>query len=170
MFNPAAPPASPVADNRQASRSVFAVAALLESLGANPYRVRAYRRAAVGMLRLPVTAERFLDEGGELALPWLGPRLRRKLGELVRRGRMQFHEELLAELPQPIRELLSVPGVGPVTAARLIRHLEVRSVADLARAADEGRLQVLRGIGPLRDAQLGAAATRLLAERQASAN
>ena len=156
-------------ENQEAARTLFGVAALLEAQGANPYRVRAYRRAAVGMLRLPVAAERFLDEGGELALPWLGPRLRRKLGELVRRGRMQFHEDLLAELPEPVRELLSVPGVGPVTAARLIQHLDVRSVADLAQAAAEGRLQALRGIGPVREAQLGAVATRILAERQVNA-
>src|SRR5690242_2164911 len=130
--SPAAPPApTPPVDNQRASRTIFAVAALLESLGANPYRVRAYRRAALGVLRLPVEAERFLNDGGELALPWLGPRLRRKLGELVRRGRMQFYDDLVADLPQPVRELLGVPGVGPVTAARLIQVLGVRSAADL---------------------------------------
>jgi DNA polymerase (family 10) len=161
MFTSGALPGA--VDNRQASRTVFAVASLLESLGANPYRVRAYRRAALGMLRLPVQAERFLDAEGELALPWLGPRLRRKLGELLRRGRMEFYDQLLDELPPPVRELLSVPGVGPVTAARLIEQLGVRSVADLAEAACEGRLQTLRGIGAVREAQLGAAAASILA-------
>src|SRR5437773_10129110 len=96
---PAPLPAAPPVDNRRASRTIFAVAALLESLGANPYRVWAYRRAALGVLRLPVEAERFLDDGGELALPWLGPRLRRKLGELVRHGRVQFYDDLAADLP-----------------------------------------------------------------------
>src|SRR5919199_1995427 len=91
---------SQAAENQRAARTIFAVASLLESLGANPYRVRAYRRAALGVLRLPVEAGRFLDDGGELVLPWLGPRLRRKLGELVRRGTMQFYEDLLDELPQ----------------------------------------------------------------------
>ena len=156
---------SPVAqalDNRQASRLVFSVASLLESLGANPYRVRAYRRAAVGMARLPVQAGRFLDDAGELTLPWLGPRLRRKLGELLRRGTMQFYENLLDELPAPVRELLSVPGVGPVTAARLIQLLDVRSVAALAAAARDGRLQTLRGIGMVREQQLGKAAEQTL--------
>ena len=155
-------------DNQRASRSIFAVASLLESLGANPYRVRAYRRAAVGVLRLPIELGRFVDDGGELALPWLGPRLRRKLGELVRRGTMQFYEDLLDELPEPVRELLAVPGVGPVTAARLIQHLDVQSVANLARAASEGRLQMLRGIGAVREQQLGAAAAAMLAERRAA--
>ncbi len=169
MFNPAISLATTQVDNRQASRTIFAVAALLESLGANPYRVRAYRRAALGLLRLPAEAGSFLDHGGDLALPWLGPRLRRKLGELVRRGRMQFYDDLLDELPRPVRELLSVPGVGPVTAAHLIERLDVRSVADLAQAAREGRLQTLRGIGAVREAQLGAAAEGMLAEPQTGA-
>lgn len=151
-------------DNLQAARTIFGVASLLESLGANPYRVRAYRRAAVSLLRLPVGAERFTNRDGELVLPWLGERLRRKLGELVVSGRMQFHQELLDELPDPLRELLSVPGVGPKTALKLITELGIGSVEDLASAASGQRLRTLRGIGPIRERQLGAAAEALLAE------
>ena len=151
-------------DNRQAARTVFGLASLLESQGANPYRVRAYRRAALGMLVLPEQASRFTSPEGELVLPWLGPRLRRKLGELVTRGRMQFHDELLAELPRPFRDLLAVPGVGPKTAQRLIDELGIRSVRGLARAARQGRLRRLRGIGAVRERQLGLAAQALLAQ------
>jgi hypothetical protein len=56
-----------------------------------------------------------------------------------------------------------------VTAARLIEQLGVRSVADLARAAHEGRLQTLRGIGAVREAQLGAAAASILAAQAEAA-
>ena len=149
-------------DNSQAARTIFLIAALLEEQGANPYRIRAYRRAAINMLRLPVDAGRFAADG-ELRLPWLGERLRRKLGELVTQGRMRFFEELLAELPAEIRALLSVSGVGPKTALRLVDELQIRSVEDLARAARQHRLQRLRGFGPRREANLGAAAERLLA-------
>jgi DNA polymerase (family 10) len=149
-------------DNSQAARTIFLIAALLEEQGANPYRIRAYRRAAINMLRLPVDAGRFAADG-ELLLPWLGERLRRKLGELVTQGQMRFFEELLAELPAEIRALLSVSGVGPKTALRLVDELQIRSVEDLARAARQHRLQRLRGFGPRREANLGAAAERLLA-------
>jgi DNA polymerase (family 10) len=154
--------------NRTAARALFGVAALLESQGANPYRVRAYRRAAVGMLRLPAGAGRYLSDSGDLVLPWLGERLQRKLGQLVRQGRMEFHEELLASLPQPLRELLAVPGIGPRTAARLMAEAGVFGLVDLIRAADEGRLRVLRGIGPRREAQWAAAAAALLAPPDAA--
>jgi DNA polymerase (family 10) len=151
--------------NQDAARTLFGVASLLESQGANPYRVRAYRRAALSLMRLAIPAEQLTDRDGQLNLPWLGPRLRRKLGELVTMGRMQFHVELIAELPPALRELLSVPGVGPKTAERLIRELDIRSVAQLAEAASRGRLRALRGIGEIKERRLGeAAATLQLAE------
>jgi DNA polymerase (family 10) len=156
--------------NRAAARALFGVAALLESQGANPYRVRAYRRAAVGMLRLPEGAGCYLSGGGDLVLPWLGARLQRKLGQLVRQGRMEFQEELLASLPQPLRELLAVPGIGPRTAARLMAEAGVFGLVDLIRAADEGRLRALRGIGARREAQWAQAATGLLAPPEAAGN
>jgi DNA polymerase (family 10) len=141
---------------------VFALAALLESQGANPYRVRAYRRAALGLLRLPHGAGEYLNPAGELVLPWLGERLRRKLGELVRQGRMQFQDELMAQLPRPYRELLAVPGIGPKTAARLMSEAGVFGLEALERAAREGRLRRLRGIGVWRESQWGQAAAELL--------
>ncbi|MCC6175603.1 MAG: histidinol-phosphatase [Chloroflexi bacterium] len=151
-------------DNRERARAIFAVASLLETLGANPFRVRAYRRAAVRLLALPADASTYLDERGELDLPWLGPRLRRKLGELVRTGRLSFHDELIAELPRPMRELLAVPGIGPKTAVRLVAELHIRSLRGLAYAARRGRLQTLRGIGPVRERRWGEAAEAMLAE------
>jgi DNA polymerase (family 10) len=150
-------------DNLEAARAVFGVASLLEAQNANPYRVRAYRRAAVGLLRLSDDARRFATDDGQLALPWLGPRLRRKLGELVTRGRMTFYDDLLDALPSAFRELLSVPGVGPKTAQRLILELGVHGLADLVAAARDGRLRTLRGIGEVREQRLVAAAEALLA-------
>ena len=172
-------------ENRQAARSIFAIASLLESQGANPYRVRAYRRAAVNLLRLaePATALVRIDpppaqadeapaknarrraarpQGPQLDVPWLGDRLRRKLAELVTEGKMQFHEDLLEELPRPLRQLLEVPGIGPKTAQRLMDELGVRSPRGVRRQARWRRIQRLRGFGPTREAQLAAGAEAII--------
>jgi DNA polymerase (family 10) len=149
-------------DNLSAARSLFQVAALLEFQQANPFRVRAYRRAAVGLLQLADDAARHTTETKEMDLPWLGPRLRRKVGELVVDGRMQFQDEVERELPRPIRALIVVPGIGPRTAARLVNELGITTVRGVARAAARGRLQTLRGIGPTREGRLGEAACGLL--------
>lgn len=145
-------------DNAAAAKYLFALAALLEAHGANPYRLRAYRNAAVGLLRLQTPAVGLVTPEGELDLPGLGPRLRRKLGELLVKGRMEFYDEVLAEFPRPVRRLIEIPGIGPKTAERLNRELGIRSPRGVARAARQHRLRRLRGIGPVREEQLGRAA------------
>jgi DNA polymerase (family 10) len=77
---------------------------------------------------------------------------------------MQFYDEILAALPRGYRELLSVPGIGPKTAQRLMVELGVCGLRDLADAARSGRLRALRGIGPLREQRFGEAAAALLAQ------
>jgi len=151
-----------VATNQEAAKAVFAVAALLESQGANPYRVRAYRRAALGLMRLPDPLVKYTNESGELALPWLGPSLRKRLGELAICGQLGIQLEILAALPRWQRDLLSVPGVGPKTARRLQRELGVKSVSGLIRAAGRGRIRALRGFGPRSERRLAEAARALL--------
>jgi DNA polymerase (family 10) len=151
-------------DNRERALRVFSVASFLEAGGANPYRVRAYRRAAVRLLFLREDAAAYLDECGELDLPGLGTRLRRKLGELVRTEKLSFHDELLAELPRPLRTLMTVPGIGLKTAERLVTERGVRGLRSLARAARQGRLRTLRGIGEARERAWGEAAEALLAQ------
>jgi len=148
--------------NRERALQVFAAASYLQARGANPYRVRAYQRAALRLLRMSKDAAVHLDANGELDLPGLGQRLRRKLGELVRTGRMSFHDELIAAEPRPIRTLMSVPGIGPKAADRLVGECKVRGLKSLARAARQGRLQRMRGIGPVREQAWGEAAELLL--------
>jgi DNA polymerase (family 10) len=149
-------------ENREAARQIFEIASLLETQGANPYRVRAYRRAALGLLYLPARADQLTTETGELELPWLGPRLRRKLGELVSKGHMEFHDDLVAQIPKPFLELLTIPGVGPKTATRLIEELGIRSIAGVARAARAHKLRQVYWIGPERERRLGRVAESLL--------
>ncbi len=153
-------------DNRNRAKYLFAVASMLEALDGNPYRVRAYRRAAVGLHRLSDDAAVYLDAAGELPLPWLGARLRKKLGELVRTDRMCFQEELIGTLPAPMRELIAVPGIGPHWAERLSTDLKVRTVPELIVAAREGRLRTLYGIGKVRERQFSDGGAKLLAAAQ----
>ncbi|MFN0074582.1 MAG: helix-hairpin-helix domain-containing protein [Chloroflexota bacterium] len=139
----------------------------MRTKGGNPYRVRAYRRAALGLLYLPNRADQYTTENGELYLPWLGPRLRRKLGELVTHGHLPFHDDLVAQFPKPFRELLTIPGVGPKTATRQIKDLGIRSIAGVAKSARARKLRLVYWIGPEREQRLGQAAEALLQQQAA---
>ena len=148
--------------NREIAHTLFNIATLLELADGNPYRIRAYRRAARGMLRLRVEARDLLAAGKDLPLPGLGKRLREKIGQLLLGGRMAFYEEMIAEQHPAIQGLMAVPGVGPKTAARLFTELHLTSPEALLFAARRGRVRELWGFGERRERALADAAARLV--------
>ena len=150
--------------NREAAREIFELASQLELDGANPYRVRAYRRAALGLLYMPSRIGR--TTAGSDA-PWTDQSLRRKLSDLVNTADADHQEALVTQYPRAFQDLLGVPGIGPRTAARLINELGIRSLAGLARAARAHKLRRVYWIGPEREHQLGEAAEALI--KQAAA-
>lgn len=151
--------------NKDAADILFNVATILELAEDNPYRIRAYRRAARLLLGSRQDAKLRLTEQKELDLPGLGPRLRRKLGELLSSGRMGFYVELCTELPPDLARLMQIPGVGPRTARRLNEELGLATAADVADAARQGKIRALYGFGEKRERQLLLGAQEVLAGR-----
>lgn len=148
--------------NHDAALILLNIANILEITAANPYRVRAYRRAAGLLLRLRVPATDFLAPNGELMLPGLGERLRRKLGELLTHGEMTFYRDLYASLPAGMVNLMRVRGIGPRTALRLYVELGLESPEDVVRAAEAGKIRKLYRFGEKSEANLARAAREIL--------
>jgi DNA polymerase (family 10) len=155
-------PSVPLATNEEVARVLFQLASLLDLMQENPYRVRAYRRAGLGVLLLPRQLAEYVAENEELPLPGIGERMRRRLMEIVNTGHMGVYETVLEDLGEPMVSLLAVRGIGPRTAIRLMRELQIGSLQDLVAAANDGRIRGLRGFGPKREAQLGEQAEALL--------
>lgn len=157
---------STVITNRDAAGVLFNVATILELAEDNPYRIRAYRRAARLLLGRPVEARVALvdgKQGKELDLPGPGLRLRRKLGELLATGRLRFYVDLCAELPAEVADLMRLPNVGPKTALRLHEELGLASAGDVYAAAQAGKIRALYGFGAKRERQLLEGAAAVLA-------
>lgn len=152
----------PYPTNQEIARILFQVAGLLEMTQDNVYRVRAYRRAGFRVLVLPDPLVEYAGKIDQAPLPGVGERIRGRLQDLVNTGHMGVYETLLEELGEPAASLLSIHGVGPKTATRLIGELRLTSLSDVVQAAREGRIQRLRGFGPKREAQLAAGAELML--------
>jgi DNA polymerase (family 10) len=151
--------------NKEAADVLFNVATILELSQDNPYRIRAYRRAARLLLRYPQDARVRLTEKRELDLPGLGVRLRRKLGELLTTHRMGFYVELCAVMPDEVQHLMQIPTVGPKTALRLQEELGLSNASDVVEAARAGKIRQLYGFGERREEQLLHGALEVLAGR-----
>lgn len=133
--------------NADIARAFDEIADLLELRDENPFRVRAYRNAArvVGELGVDVAAR--LAEGAELPkLPGIGPDLAGKMQEIAATGSCKMLEQLRRKFPAGIGELLRLPGLGPKRVSAL-HGKRIDSIADLERAAREGRLRDIAGFG-----------------------
>ena len=154
---------------REAADVLFSIATILDATDGNPYRVRAYRRAARLILReredlsTRLVMGRDRTPGPELNLPGLGPRLRRKLGELIATGRMEFSIELTSHRAPEVDDLMRIPTVGERTALRLSEELGVTSVEDVVEAAEDRRIRTLFGFAAARERQILAGAREVLA-------
>ena len=86
---------------------------LLELKGENPFKVRAYQRAARAIEHLPKEIQIMLREGQDLkSIPGVGEAIAKKAAELLTTGKLEYYEKLRAEFPPGISTLLEIPGVG----------------------------------------------------------
>ncbi len=131
--------------NQEIARAFSEIADLLELKGENPFRIRAYRKAAQNIESLSREIEK-LSEDELTAIPGIGKDLAGKIQEYLSRGSMEALESLRQEVPDGLTEIMSVPGVGPKTARLLFERLHVQDIEGLEALAREGRLQGLPGI------------------------
>jgi DNA polymerase (family 10) len=138
-------------ENLALARVFAEIGDLLEIKNANPFKIRAYRNAADTIAHYgdPIAA---LPAADRLAMPGIGKDLAAKIGELLDTGVCGYHQELLQEFPPTILDLLRLQGVGPKTVALLYRSLDIRSLEDLERAARDGRIRTLKGMGAKKEA------------------
>jgi DNA polymerase (family 10) len=122
------------------------IADMLEIKGDNPFRIRAYRKAARNIRTLAEDLEKFADEGRLDQIPGIGSGMKEKIYEILDTGRLQFYEKLKNEIPPSLVKLLSIPGVGPKLAKRFYEELDIRDIEHLEKMAKEHRLAGLPGI------------------------
>jgi DNA polymerase (family 10) len=128
------------------------LARVLEAQDANAWRVRAYAEAARTIRGLDRPAAALLAEGGRKALealPTIGRSIASAIEELVRSGRLPMLERL-AGGGAPEDLFTVVPGIGEELARRIHEDLGVESLEELERAAHDGRLATVEGLGPRR--------------------
>jgi DNA polymerase (family X) len=151
-------------DNRAVARVFGEIADLLEIKGENPFKIRAYRNAA-DVVATCAEAVALMSDVQVRELSGVGKDLALKIREIVTTGRSTFHQELLAEFPSTMLDLLTLQGVGPKTVARLYASLNISSLDALEAAAKAGRIRELKGMGSKKEQLI----LRALDERRAHA-
>jgi DNA polymerase (family X) len=133
--------------NEQIEALLQEYADLMAISGGDAFRVRTYEKAArsVGGYHTDLAT---LDRDGLLKIPNVGGSTADKIAEAMRTGTFRQLEELREQVPASVREMTSIPTLGPKKAMMLYQDLHISSVEELADAIHEGRLHGLKGFGP----------------------
>ncbi|NMA63374.1 MAG: DNA polymerase/3'-5' exonuclease PolX [Syntrophomonadaceae bacterium] len=134
-------------DNKQAAILLDEIADMLEILGENQFKSRAYRKVARELFRLETDLRQLWREGRLQDIPGVGAAIQGKLEEMLQTGDLQYYQELSKKVPSGVVEMLRVPGLGPRTIGHIYRETGIDTLEKLYKAAQARELRQLRGLG-----------------------
>lgn len=124
------------------------IARLRQLRGDSPFRVGAYRKAAATVRGAKQPVAEIVEQQGPAGLkrlPGVGTSLARRIAEIVRLGRSRLLDRLQHQ--EPANLFATLPNVGPRLADRIQDSLGTGSLEELLRAAQDGRLRRVAGVG-----------------------
>src|SRR3954449_10419884 len=115
--------------------------------GGNPYRAKAYSRAADSLAALAVPLDVLIAEDRLTEIPGVGEAIADIITKLHKTGTHPSLEKLRKEIPEGVLEMLAVPGLRPEKVLRLYKDLGITSLAELEAAAKDDRIKKAKGLG-----------------------
>lgn len=132
---------------REAAAALGEIAMLLEVVGGNPFRAKAFQSAARSLETSAADLTALAAAGQLRTLPGVGEGIAGVLGELVSTGTSRMLEELREQTPVGLYDVMRIKGVGAKRGRTLFKELGIDSLDKLEEAAAAGRLAALPGFG-----------------------
>ena len=139
-------PSAETRTNSEVAACFEELAVLSEILGANVFKVNAFRRAARAVEGLAGEACA-MELAALKETEGLGASTAAKIHEFAGSGTMSELEELRAQVPPGLKEVLAIQGIGPKTARAMWTELGVVDLASLKAAIDSGKVATLPRMG-----------------------
>jgi len=133
--------------NAEIAKVFYNMADLLEIKGDNPFKVRAYQKAAQNIESLTEELSEIARRGELEKIPGIGKDLAQKIMEMLQTKKLGAFEELGREIPEGLLELVAIPGLGPKKAKLLYDKMSIQNMEELEKAARADRLKDLPGFG-----------------------
>lgn len=150
--------------NQEIADLFEAVAAALEILKKNTFRIRAYERAATSIRQTSQSLWQLWQEANLDSVPGLGETFIGYLDELFRTGKVNHFQDILKNIPPAVPDLMKLEGIGPKTAQALAAEFDLprgeRGYHKLRKVAQQGRIQSLPGFGEKSEQEILAALDR----------
>ncbi len=136
-----------MSDKQTAMRIFKEMATLLELQGANPFKSKAYVKAARELQQHEGQPAEWIASGAIKEMRGFGKSLQEKLNELVETGKVSEHEELRSSFPEGLLKILTIPGLGSKKVRVLYEELGIESVEELEEACQTDKLLGIDGFG-----------------------
>ncbi|MBL9141106.1 MAG: DNA polymerase/3'-5' exonuclease PolX [Phycisphaerae bacterium] len=122
---------------------------VLDLLGENAFKINAHRRVARALEDMAEDAAALAvsDPDALRAMPGFGAATVKKIKEFAELGKVPEHQELLAQVPAGLLQVLQIPGLGPKRVRALWQDGGVVDVASLKAKIADGSLAKLKGMG-----------------------
>lgn len=133
--------------NAEIARHLFEIANLLDICAESVFKIRSYERAGEAVAAHPRPVVEMVADGTLTDIPGIGKSIAEVITELVTTGQSDYREQLLAQAPEGLLQLLRIPGFGPRKAGLVYQKLGISSITELEAAARAGKLKGLKGFG-----------------------
>ena len=135
------------------------MSAAYQILDENRFKIIAYDRAADSIEHLTSEVKDLWDDKKLSEIPGVGPAIVGHLDELFRTGRVKHFDMTMSRVPEAVFPLLSIPGVGPKKAYKLVKVLHLKNektaVTDLEKAVKSGKISPIEGFGEKSEENIG---------------
>jgi DNA polymerase (family 10) len=120
----------------------------MELAGENPYRARAYTKAAEGLRGLTEPLDKLVAQGRLREIPGVGEGIAERIKSLQRTGTHPKLETLRGQIPAGVLEMLNLPGLRADRVLKIHKELGIESLDALEQAARADKLKGVKGLGP----------------------
>ncbi len=137
--------------NQEISDLLRSVAAAYTLQNGNRFKIIAYEKAADSVEHLSRELYDLWQERKMNLIPGIGSSLQSSLDEYFQKGRSEHFEKVIGVIPAPVFPLMKVPSIGPKTAFKLVKALNLEKTnsifEEIEKAAEKGLIAKIPTFG-----------------------
>ena len=135
-----------VLSNAEIADRLAGLAQLLSTQKENPYKVKAYHRAAARIRNLPESLDEMVRREDDLTqFSGIGAAIASAIAEIVRTGTLAKLEKLRSEATPAVAELSAHPRLDPRRVMRVYQKLKINSLDELRQRIESGEIEKVFG-------------------------
>ena len=133
-------------DNYYIADQFSLLAKLMDIHGENSFKSKSYAIAAFNIEKLPVQLAS-LEPAEMYSLKGIGESTGKKVSEIIKTGKLEQLEKIIAATPAGVIDMLNIKGIGPKKINTIWKEMQLESLGELLYACEENRLLLYKGFG-----------------------